>query len=431
MGKRKLYIHIGMPKTATTALQRFFASNRDKLREMEISFPVISNFSPHNLLQSARAHHRFGWAIEKEEGISDWWFDNDVKNYRQEWNSLNTQFKTDRNLISTETLWGLRKSSIQKIKDLTSHFDVKIVAYIRRQDELDESWYNELVKMGVICSVPSDAFNTIPVQSIFDWEDVFGIENIIVRPYEQKQFYGGSIFSDFMHHVFNIDITDDFILPSRNANTRLHRIVLEYKRLINFLPNTGQYNRKVVGTFQRASEWLVSQNIGDTPMFSVKEKREALDLNYVHYSRIARGYLGRKDGILFTAPLPNLIDNWQPYSELLEEHAKLINEFIACQYPDVMIMIINGIFGSQLSCSMEVRQAAIKLLPGIPSELIYDAIGANLNRNHFSIMTDEISEIYASRTWKVGKVINQLYNKMPTRLKKPALFISKKAYNKL
>ena len=49
--KKKLYLHIGMGKTGTTALQDFFAHNRQALGEMGISYPERGTMSnAHHLL---------------------------------------------------------------------------------------------------------------------------------------------------------------------------------------------------------------------------------------------------------------------------------------------------------------------------------------------------------------------------------------------
>jgi len=98
MAKSELYIHIGMPKTATSALQRFFTINRDVLKEKGIAYPAIGNME---------AHHRLGWSLKAERGLSHWWFDKDIDSYAQEWQELSRQCCLPRNLISTETLWGI------------------------------------------------------------------------------------------------------------------------------------------------------------------------------------------------------------------------------------------------------------------------------------------------------------------------------------
>ncbi|MHC4843870.1 MAG: hypothetical protein ACYTEE_08730, partial [Planctomycetota bacterium] len=98
MARKELYIHIGMPKTATTALQQFFAYNKDLLCKKGISFPVLSNTAVHDLFQTGRAHHRLGWAFELEQGDSNWWFDKDVKDHRKEWKFLLKQFNTKKNI---------------------------------------------------------------------------------------------------------------------------------------------------------------------------------------------------------------------------------------------------------------------------------------------------------------------------------------------
>ena len=76
MAKKELYIHIGMPKTSTSTLQRFFTLNRQILKEKGISYPSGEN---------TEAHHRLGWSLKTERGLSHWWFHEDVGSFDQEW----------------------------------------------------------------------------------------------------------------------------------------------------------------------------------------------------------------------------------------------------------------------------------------------------------------------------------------------------------
>ncbi|MHC5074604.1 MAG: hypothetical protein ACYTFE_07245, partial [Planctomycetota bacterium] len=349
MARKELYIHIGMPKTATTALQQFFAYNKDLLCKKGISFPVLSNTAVHDLFQTGRAHHRLGWAFELEQGDSNWWFDKDVKDHRKEWKFLLKQFNTKKNIISTETFWGLHKEHIQVLRELTSDFDVKIIAYLRRQDSLDESWYNELVKIGIVQSSFNDNFVTIPNKNIITWVDVFNKKIFLIRPFEKQQFYKRSIFADFMHHVFNMEISEDFILPKRIANIRLHRVVLEYKRLLNCLSNNRRQEKELIKAIRKTSQWLKKQGVNDYTVLSPQQKLDIVYSNRSFYEKIAREYLGRPDGVLFYDPLPNPNEEWQPYDELLEKDARLINEHLLRQSPEALNIIVRKILRAQYS----------------------------------------------------------------------------------
>jgi hypothetical protein len=140
MSSRELFIHIGMPKTATSALQRFFTINRDALAQKGIAYPAAGNLE---------AHHRIGWALRSERGFGHWWFSSDVGTYDFEWQQVIRQCVLQRNLISTETFWGSTREDVSILKELSRRIIPLFIVYLRRQDSLRSALYAEQVKMGI------------------------------------------------------------------------------------------------------------------------------------------------------------------------------------------------------------------------------------------------------------------------------------------
>src|SRR6266508_5870907 len=56
-----LYLHIGRQKTGTTAIQRFFDQNRERLKEIGVCYPLAVPFG-------GIAHHGLAHALDRKDG---------------------------------------------------------------------------------------------------------------------------------------------------------------------------------------------------------------------------------------------------------------------------------------------------------------------------------------------------------------------------
>jgi hypothetical protein len=191
MGRsKKIYIHIGTPKTGTSALQYFLLMNQSALEKRNVLYPdhsldnnLIS--SGQNILVTTNRESE-----EKKKLLID----------------LVSSSKKDVLLSSEYFMFH-----IEVIKELFP--SATIILYLRRADLYTLSAYGQLVKR-------SNRTEKLDTDSIFDiystivshMEEVFKLfdkEQIIMRPYEEVQFYGGSIYSDLLN-VIGIKEIDEF-----------------------------------------------------------------------------------------------------------------------------------------------------------------------------------------------------------------------------
>jgi hypothetical protein len=126
-----------------------------------------------------------------------------------------------------ETLQGLLPDGID-----TS----QVVCYFRRPDRYAESLYSQHVKRGVIFDGTFGEFLPIIKPALFynecmrAWSDVFGEEKCIVRLYESVR---SDIVGDFLRNVLDVDDIGQFSHSHSQANERVSRDALEFKRLRN------------------------------------------------------------------------------------------------------------------------------------------------------------------------------------------------------
>jgi hypothetical protein len=237
----KLLLHIGTPKTGTTALQAFLHENRETLAASGFHYAtgphglregnhvanalnlgqssvVYAFFTKHMDLARRRGARTILVSAENFSVMS-------VVHAMPRREVCTNAIERDRVLI--ETLHALIPEGID-----TS----QIVCYFRRPDRYAESLYSQHVKRGIIFDGTFEEF--LPIirpallydQHMRSWSDAFGKENCIVRLYEATR---ADIVRDFMSNVLSIDDISHFEHLENAGNERVSRDVLEFKRLKN------------------------------------------------------------------------------------------------------------------------------------------------------------------------------------------------------
>jgi hypothetical protein len=125
----------------------------------------------------------------------------------------------------------------------------QIACYLRRPDRYAESLYNQHVKRGIIDSTFDEFLSLIePALSydrcLYPWADAFGRRNCVLRVY------------DFTKNVLGIQNVSQFSHVHNQANERLARDLIEFKRLKN---RTARFGERHV---EDAILSLVNEEIG-------------------------------------------------------------------------------------------------------------------------------------------------------------------------
>ncbi|MFW5961143.1 MAG: glycosyltransferase, partial [Desulfohalobiaceae bacterium] len=286
-----LFIHVGAGKTGTSALQSFFYANRDKLKNAGVYFPKAGLRVDNEMID----HHRLSDHGAFAEG-----------NALDLWRAIQQQ-RLGKAVVTSEYLHNKLSTPggqlfFENIRDIFETKQVRIIFYIRRYSQWLQSVYAQFVKNGKL----SSEFNEFarkhtknPIKQLFLLADIFGDKNIIVKPYEKKQFYGGDIFRDFCH-LINIPWDDSFVLPKDNKNPSLTLEALELKRRLNKLEIDPESHKIINMKLHSFS----SQNMGNKiykfhNIISYKEQLEIEKQFESKYQEIARRFMGRSDGELF------------------------------------------------------------------------------------------------------------------------------------
>ncbi len=352
MMKKKLFLHIGMGKTGTTALQDFFWDNRKLLAQLGVSYPKTG--------MQSNAHHLLSPHIPRF--LEGQWNFQKVRDWAPEL----AKCKQDRILLSSELMaWADEAAARKYCAQVSAWFDVYVVIYLRRQDNIIMASYNQQIKAGpqkrrIDMTYPKQIERFDYQKILAPWVDSLERGRIIVRPYERGQFHGGDIRRDFMHHVFGIEVDERFKLREGNANPRLSLATGEYKRMLNNLVQDGQKNmrfnellmRYAAEQDQNSTNYYSSQSL-----LSPAQRLEILDATRKTSTAIARQYLHKPDGRLFEEPEPDVGEEWSGI-DLSREDADAITRFLKQQDPGLMRWLEQQIKEKKDHLAYQVKHSA-------------------------------------------------------------------------
>lgn len=204
-----LFIHIGLRKTGSSALQESLARNREKLDQHSILYPIgLTEFPSHQELAWVLKPDRFPWGDGSFKGDKE-------TVYRYYINLIDSALSRNKKVIlSSEDLSLLvfSHSSIATLVQFFGIFNPKIVYYCRNPISVLISNYKHDVIQGQCTISFSDyVFNldrfTIPDVIVKDiWESA-GFNVLRLSYADIKNF---DITSDFLSKVLNTDIDSEF-----------------------------------------------------------------------------------------------------------------------------------------------------------------------------------------------------------------------------
>lgn len=243
---KTLYLHIGTPKTATSSIQKFLSLNREALMGHGYCFPPQLRKYPY--ISSGRNGHFLVETIYFEYGARDHALEKEI--LKEGMDQVAGCMETyDNVVLSEENLW--RNSSYSK-KDIFPYlkqeaekqgYQVKVIVYLRRQDQFMMSNWNQCVKQGKMAYTISLEEYIKNMQEkhglVLDYAakldqtaQIFGKENLIVRRFDPESWVRHSIYHDFMDCI-GLELTEEFLLPAQMVNPGLTENHTEIKRIIN------------------------------------------------------------------------------------------------------------------------------------------------------------------------------------------------------
>ncbi len=187
--EKTLFLHIGSPKTGTTAIQGFLHSNPDVLAASGVNYVRAgrANASHNSMISTFRHGNGPAVCAEIAQEIAD--------------------SPASLHVLSSEMFfWApaaveLARGLPPELRDRT-----RIICYIRRQDKYIEALYKQVVKNGRALADPMAFYRSrrrnlfySPILNAFS--DEFGHDSLIIRPFERKNFPAGDVINDFIEQA--------------------------------------------------------------------------------------------------------------------------------------------------------------------------------------------------------------------------------------
>lgn len=327
---KTLYLHIGTTKTATTSIQRFLEENKDVLQKYGYCFPDSLHVYPRaNKRRNAHFLVAKVWDADGNRNQSK------EKEYFEEGlQQIRTAFGAyDHVILTDESIWHAlsysKKTLLQELKKEADKqkYQIKVIVYLRRQDGLLISRWNQEVKQkftsaAVMTCEEYLAASKKKEKKIYQYAQkldeiaaVIGKNNLIVRRFSPKSWKDGSIIHDFMHEI-GLDVTEEFQELEESENLRLDKNTTEIKRILN---KSGFLTEKEISYFRRflkeiSKDYIKEEN---TEMLAKEELQQFLELYAKENERVAEEYIG--DGQpLFSNEVKDL-PKWNPQNEKIQE----------------------------------------------------------------------------------------------------------------
>ena len=237
--QRKAILHIGTEKTGTTTLQVFMKTNRDLLLASGFRYPRFCG----NVNQTGLA--AYAMDDDRDDPLREHWGvrkPGDVEGFRRRFEAA-----ADREITGPETVILCNEhchsrlrtpAEVGRLRDfLVRYFDdIRIVVYLRRQDQLALSLYTTRLKSG---GTSADVFpRTNSEDPFFNydrsltlWEEAFGRQNMTVKVFERDALTEGSIIADVLA-TCGIGPANAFV-PVNDCNESIMPKAQEFLRRIN------------------------------------------------------------------------------------------------------------------------------------------------------------------------------------------------------
>jgi hypothetical protein len=301
-------LHIGTGKTGTSSVQFFLRDNRERLLELGYLYPK----SP-----GGARHGRLSLFVQSDEELLDspnWYRQNRSdpvrfrKAFRRRLFSEIESSGVSRILLSDEVLFMQPDRALQRLRRLTDRIagSLRLVVYLRRQDDHMVSRYQQGVKIGWVVRLRDWAQEDM--SSLYDyharlctWQRLLEPTELVVRRFEPESFVDGSLYQDFLDAAgIKVRAEDLEVVPKRNES--LDAECVEFLRLLNLhrVENEGETpgvidNRHLVKRLSETSTGPVltlPAAFLDTFMAQWEESNR----------RVALDILGDESGQLFHMP---------------------------------------------------------------------------------------------------------------------------------
>jgi hypothetical protein len=310
-------IHAGQHKTGSTALQNTLALNRDALAPQGWLYPLNGLVAQEHvgfrhlglMMEILRGGACPGWARLRDEIAG----------------------QRGRVLLSHENFFSPQIEPRRVAAELRGR-EVFVIVYLRHPADYVESCYREWVRrLSFAGSAAQYAEARRPwleiERLVATWEAAIGAGHVLLRPYERRQFNGGTVLSDFLH-LLGAQLPD--LLEGRGNDSLNPRQTLVHlvgnakgapqgavQALVNLLGSAEQTQQALAGLeADAAHEALQPQKVAALRCLLQGVLPRARVLDDATFAEIERRYLPQFQAALATHGTPGDVIGESVYAAL-------------------------------------------------------------------------------------------------------------------
>jgi len=293
-----IYLHIGCHKTGTSTIQRFLAQNRARLEE--VGYRVLMS-APDG------TYHALAKPFLDPEATLDSLQQNDtVRSFLAEADAT-----TQSIIVSSENFDSVPRMQLPNLAAVLGDRPVKVIVYLRRQEEIIPSAYLQQVKTGVTrlsfdewfhhfigrprANKHNVRFNYMKLLSLWS-EAGFKLAPAL---FLRADWHRGDLVDDFLHRI---GVDDDALtaferVPSENISPGARAGVL--CRELALRDESGDWNR-LRQRLQRLEPAIVAAWADDRlRLLNAEQLEQCADIYRIPNRQVARSFFGRDNGRLF------------------------------------------------------------------------------------------------------------------------------------
>jgi hypothetical protein len=309
-----LFIHFGVHRTGTTALQKTLLKNASTLKHSGVLYPDLGH---------GCNHAKISWGLISQKLDAKWLIEGIGREIDE----------SIRKIILSHEDFCLVENN-RWLEELSKYFDVRVVVYLRRQELWLESWYNQNIKWPwkKMFSKCTPDFFLENLKSFF-WIDYNYLISKIARSLDRDRIYINVVdalgvrntTSDFLSHV---DIQCNLHEEDSAVNASISTAKLDVLRRIDLLSlrNNDKAKYKIISKLRNMD---IKEDNGSTIVFTDEQVKYILSHFEASNKIVAQTYFGRDE--LFSDPVqwdrkPCFVSDQRAYRiyipRLLKEVAK-------------------------------------------------------------------------------------------------------------
>lgn len=208
---KTLYLHIGMKKTGSTAIQHFLLENNEFLNKNGYIFPQMTDQFNHSF-HVANWRNAIFLDVDENQEIKE---KDGQKAIDECFEIVENAFKEFNNVVLSDELLFERigivyQERIEKLLDCAekNKFNIQVIIYLRKQSEYMCSRWKQHIKENSLDITFDEYVKNMDDYSEYNYKErldciakIFGKKNIIVRRYERDELKNGSSIIDFLETI--------------------------------------------------------------------------------------------------------------------------------------------------------------------------------------------------------------------------------------